>query len=374
MKSRERWEYLARAPKIVWDATVRGRHEFLFDWMPIVVRGMSRRQRLNLLRAGLNLGYRRLLPWGWPLHVQVELTSYCDLECPVCPVGTGQLQRGAKAMDVDLYQRLMKEVGPYLLTASLWAWGEPLLHPRLDRILAITSRYPLASLLSTNGQILNQPRVQKALREQPPAYLIVAIDGLCDQTNAVYRKGARLRPALEGVRALAEWKRRTGAPRPVLHCRFMAMKHNEHELPRLEQFALEHGFDMVSVRSLSVIDSSEEAHRSLIPASKLLRAYHYENGQRLRRDDFVCQHAFTFPSVLADGTVVACEQDFNGLHAYGVFSGQHSFASIWFGKQAAAIREAIVTAPEQFSFCRNCPYAGRESSSCSLYGHALRPD
>ena len=43
----------------------------------------------------------------------------------------------------------------------------------------------------------------------PPTYLIVAIDGLTDETNSVYQ-GARLAPALEGVRALADWKERSG--------------------------------------------------------------------------------------------------------------------------------------------------------------------
>ncbi len=85
---------------------------------------------------------------------------------------------------------------------------------------------------------------------------------------------------------------------------------------------------MVSIRSLSIIDSSETAHRDFIPASSLFQAYQYQGEQRVRRDDFVCQHAFSFPTVLADGTVVACEQDFNGKQPYGVVSAERSFASI----------------------------------------------
>ncbi len=255
-----------------------GKYDFTFDWMPLVVRGLSLRQRINMLRAGLNLGYRRLRPWGWPLHMQIELTSYCNLRCPVCPVGTGELTRGPLAIDVPLFDRLLEEVGPYLLTLSLWAWGEPLLHPNLEQLLAVTRRYPVATLLSTNGQNLNRQRVQEALRREPPFYLIVAIDGLSDETNSVYRKGAKLQPALEGVRALAEWKEKTQSRLPVLHCRFLAMKHNEHELPRLREFAAENQFDMFSVRSLSVIDSSETPHQALLPETNALRAYEYEGG------------------------------------------------------------------------------------------------
>ena len=339
----------------------------------MTVRNMSFAQRVNLLRAGCNLMFRRARPWNWPLNMQIELTSFCNLRCPVCPVGTGELSRGPIAIDLDLFDLLMKEVGPYLMTLSLWAWGEPLLHPQLEDILAIAQRRPFATLLSTNGQNLNQKRVLEAIQKFPPTYLIVATDGLTDATNSVYRKGAMLAPLLEGVQALAKWKKQTGSHLPVLHCRFLAMKHNEHELPALKQFADSHGFDMVSIRSLSIIGSSEKAHKALLTESDRLRPYAYTNGERVHRDDFICQHAFAFPTVLADGTVIACDQDFNGTHAYGVFSSKRSFRRIWFSPEATAIRRIIRDDPNQFSFCSNCPYADRPISSCSLEAFQIRP-
>ena len=373
MRRRERWEYLGRAPRIAWDAIVRGQYRFTFDTMPMVVRGLSWPSRLNLLAAGRNLVYRRPRPWSWPLHMQIELTSFCELECPVCPTGLGELERAASAIDIDLFEQSLREVGPYLLTLSLWAWGEPLLYKNLARALEICARYPMATLLSTNGQNLGAPRVQGALRAHPPTYLIVAIDGLTDETNSVYRKGARLAPALDGVKALADWKRQTGSRFPLLHCRFMAMRQNEHEMPGLRAFAAEAGFDMVSLRGLSIIDSAEEAHRNLVPVDELLRAYRYEHGRRVRRRDFVCQHAFSFPTVLADGTVVACEQDFNGQQAYGVLANGGSFREIWRSERASSVRRTIRDHAGEYSFCRNCPYADRPISSCSFASYAVRP-
>jgi len=374
VRARERLQYLRRAPLDLWNLLVHARHSYTFDWMPMVVRNMSWRQRFNMARAGLNLFHRRTTPWAWPLNMQIELTNYCNLRCPVCPTGNGGLSRKRQAMDVALFERLFDEVGPYLLTAALWAWGEPLLHPQLDKILAIASRYPATILLSTNGQNLDQPFIQECLRKFPPSYLIVAVDGLCDESNATYRQGARLDPVWRGVRELAAWKRNTGAQKPILHFRFIAMKGNEHEIPRIREVAVENGFDMVSIRSLSIIDSEEEqTHRTLLPDEKNLRAYQYSDGQRVRRADFVCQHAFNFPTVLADGTVVACDQDSDGEHAYGRISAVRSFSDVWRGPQAAGVRATVRDNPSQFSFCRNCPLADRTTSSCSLTGYALHP-
>jgi radical SAM protein with 4Fe4S-binding SPASM domain len=373
LRSRERLEYLMRVPKIAAEALFRARYSCTFDWMPMTVRKMSLAQRFNLLRAGSNLLCRRARPLNWPLNMQVELTNFCNIHCPVCPVGTGELARKPMAMDLNLFDRLMKEVGPYLLMLALWAWGEPLLHPEIEGILSIVRQYPAAVLLSTNGQNLNQKRILEAIQKYPPTYLIVAMDGLRDETNSLYRKGARLAPLLEGVQALSQWKQQTGSSLPVLHCRFLAMKHNEHEISELRQFAIGNGFDMVSIRGLSIIDSSEEAHRSLLAESEHLRPYAYRDGMRVHRTDFICQHAFSFPTVLADGTVVACEQDFNATQAFGVFSDQRSFRNIWFGPEAAAIRRVIRDDPYQYSFCRHCPYADRTTSSCSIQAYQLRP-
>ena len=76
-------------------------------------------------------------PWSWPVHMQIELTNYCNLKCPVCPTGIGAINRKPLAMDVSLFEQLMDEVGQYLLTLSLWGWGESILHPQLAKILRI---------------------------------------------------------------------------------------------------------------------------------------------------------------------------------------------------------------------------------------------
>ena len=346
MRASERWELLARAPRTMWSLARHGKHSFDFDRMPMVVRGMSPRQRLNTMRAGLNLAYRRSSPWAWPLNMQFELASHCNLRCPVCPVGTGELNRPAQFMDVDLLERVLAEVGPYLLMAALWAWGEPLLHPELGRVLAIARRYPMTTLISTNGQTLDRSTVQRALQENPPTYLIVALDGLTDETNALFRKGARLAPALAGVRAMAEWKRCSGAQFPILHMRFLAMRHNEHQIPHLREFAADHDFDLVSLRTLSIIDSPDDrAHGALLPELENLRAYSYESGRRARRTDFVCQHAFTFPTMLADGTVVSCEQDYNASRPYGTVTSDMSFERVWFGAAARRSGKSSGTTP-----------------------------
>lgn len=368
MRSHERNRSLLQAPRLVWDVLVRGRYAFVYDRIPITVTGMSAAKRLNLCRSGGNLLYRRLRPWAMPLHMQFELTNYCNLRCPVCPTGTRSVKRRAAAMDVGLFERVMNEVGTYLLTASLWAWGEPLLHPRLEEMLRAGRKHPVTLLLSTNGQTLDDERIQTALLRQPPSHLIVAIDGLTDETNSQFRTGARLKPALDGVRRLAELKRQRSQTLPVLHMRYIVMKHNQHELPRVEAFARENGFDLLSLRTLSVIDteSPDKVHGAFVPEGERWRAYAYDGGERVRRDGFICQEPFWFPTLLADGTVVACEQDYNAQQPFGKVSENVSFANVWRSDKAAEVRRIIRDRAKELSFCRNCPYADRAGTDVSV--------
>jgi radical SAM protein with 4Fe4S-binding SPASM domain len=356
----------------VSDLLLLRRYDFDFDLMPFHLRDLPLVKRLNLLKSGLNLIYRRLRPWSWPINMMIELTNYCNLRCPVCPTGNGEIERPPRAMELELFERLMNEVGPYLITAALFCWGEPLMHPRLSDALRIASKQRVPVRLSTNGQDLGDNRMIRALLDHPPAYLTVAIDGLTNETNSLYRVGADLELVLQGVRSLAEAKRQKGAGLPVLHMRFIAMKHNQHEIPQVRAFAAQHLFDLLTIRSLSIIDGPEGVHRELVPDEEAFRAYAYEGEKRVSRSDFICQEPFIFPTVFADGTVVACEQDFNATASYGRLSEGVSFQDIWFGERAKRIRRAIRDAPESFSFCRNCPFADRSVKTCSL--QAIRLD
>ena len=93
MRLGDRRDYLRQTPKMFWDILFRGHYDFTYDLMPVHTMQMPMMKRLNLLRSGANLVSRRLHPWGWPIHMHIELANYCNLKCEVCPTGIGKLDR-----------------------------------------------------------------------------------------------------------------------------------------------------------------------------------------------------------------------------------------------------------------------------------------
>jgi MoaA/NifB/PqqE/SkfB family radical SAM enzyme len=375
VKHHERLRAFRRTPAHAYRILGEGRYDFTYDQMPISVRGMPWAKRINLIRSGLNLLHRRLRPWSRPLHMQFEFTSFCNLSCPVCPTGNRELDRRMRAMDVGLFRKVYDEVGPYLLTASLWGWGESILHPALRDMLRIASSHDVVTFLSTNGQHLGRDSIMDAILEFPPSYLIVSIDGLTDETNSRFRVGARLEPILRAVRQLAELKKQRNLRLPVLHMRFMVMKHNEHEVPGVASFAAEHGFDMLTLRTLTIIDSDAavQVHTEMVPKAPDYRAFQYDQGERIRKSDYVCMQPFWFPTLFTDGNLVSCEQDFNASQASGKIGDSLSFTDLWNNDVAARVRKTVRDAPENFSFCRNCPAWDRSTTDTSLNANFFNP-
>lgn len=371
MNRKIRKQLLMKAPLTLWDLLVNGRYEFKYDLMPIRLRRLPLKKRINLIKAGFNLFHRKLHPWSRPINMQVELTNFCNLKCPVCPIGTGDLRRNPKAMEPELLERLLDEWGQYLLTIALFAWGEPLLHPQLKQMLSIASRYTIPTRLSTNGQNLNDERVIDALITHPPTYLIVALDGLTDVTNARFRVGATLSPALAGVRRLQELKKKNNQSLPILHMRYIVMKSNQHELPRVKAFAKAHHFDILTIRLLNPRDINDGgSFDQLIPDIKKYDSVKEDTGNEF---GFICDYPFLFPTMLADGTLVACDHDYNGQCPIMVATPDTSFDELWFSKKTSAARKMIRDHPCRQSFCSKCPYPPRETGSCSVEVFILNP-
>jgi radical SAM protein with 4Fe4S-binding SPASM domain len=337
-------------------------YKFNFDMLPLEVERITMAQRINLIKTGFNLLKIPVKPYSYPPYCSIELTNYCNLKCPICPTGAGTIKRKPQAMEVSLFEKAWEELSPTLLVACLWNWGEPLLHPELRSILKITSKSNVATLISTNGQNLDDKKVIRALVDYPPKVLIVALDGITDETNSKFRVRAKLAPALEGVKMLV--KKRKGKY-PILHWRFIVMRHNEHELPELDEFAKLNKFDSYSIRTLSLTEGKSKKHNILKPDNPKYQAYQYKGKAKMKRNDYLCDKIVSFPCVMVNGDVTPCEQDVNASIKYGNIQDE-SFKDIWWGIKAQEIRHQILTDMDKVRFCKGCCFRDRPLNTCSI--------
>lgn len=91
----------------------------------------------------------------------LEITNVCNLSCDFCP-GT---RRPAAFLSPEDFRTLAAKLRPHTEYLYLHLMGEPLLHPRLDAILARAEALGFHVMLTTNGTLLE--RRQNLLLSSP---------------------------------------------------------------------------------------------------------------------------------------------------------------------------------------------------------------
>jgi radical SAM protein with 4Fe4S-binding SPASM domain len=358
--------WLRRLPLLVGA----GRLEFDFDGLPLRARGLSWRQRSNLLKVGVAeaLGCTRMP--GRPPALQIEPTNLCDLSCPLCPTGSSSCGRPAGSMALDTFDRIMAEVGDTLVFALLYGWGEPFLNPHLSQMIAKCTEHGIVTTTSTNGQHLQTVQEARAVVDAGLDGLVIALDGITQETYERYRRGGDVEKVKHCARMVEQAKREAGSERPYTSIRVVVTKRNEHEVEAIRQFAVEIGANMYSSKSVGVLWAMGQTN-DFEPDTPELRRSGADADERSPEALVKCHYPFRQPTIYWDGVVVGCEYDYGFETAWGDINEQ-GFEEIWNSPQAQQLRAAILGHTERPKFCDNCPYTSRTGDTCVIETEELR--
>lgn len=239
--------------------------------------------------------------WGSPepglRRLQLELVNACNYRCPLCRTldKDGVTRR---RLTLDELERVVAPVAGELTAVALYGTrGEPYLHDGLEEAIGWLKRRTRARVeVSTNGSLLTAERARRSL-EAGLDRLIVAVDGLTQDSYARYRVGGRLEQVLAHVRELCRQKRAGGFATEVVF-QLIPMAMNEPELPGLAELAWGLGVDEVRLK----LSQSVARDPALRPAQVSLRAALAPAPQ----DDFPCPFGTDKLYVDPNGDVFPC--------------------------------------------------------------------
>jgi len=336
--------------------------DFVCDLIPFRLEKVPLKKLINwwLLETSIHLKATR--PWGRPTHLTLEPTALCNLRCALCPVTKG-MTRPKGHMDTDLFRRLIDEIGDYLLLIMFWDWGEPLFHPKAYEMIHYAHSRNIKVITSSNGHLLARGDNADKLIKSGLDALIVAVDGITQETYQRYRQDGNLELVLEGIRKVVEKKRILGSPTPLINFRFIVMRHNEHEIPQLKDFARSLGADALTLRTLNPVlnrgQNPDQDNIEMLPRQTRYRRFAYaadDSNLPVRLKDNPCRSPWNNPAIHWDGTVCSCYFDYNGDHPMGDLKTT-SFRSIWYGENFQRFRRAFRRNWEDMPLCGNCSYA-----------------
>src|SRR4051794_14382717 len=167
-----------------------------------------------------------------PHHLQLEVTSACNLACAMCLVSYREpVNRAAGAMPMELFRRLVDGT-PGLARLTLQGLGEPLLQPHLLDMVSYAKGRGIEVGFNTNGMLLTRARADR-LVALGLDWLHVSLDGATAATYESIRSRADFARVGGNLQQLQEAKRAAASDRPRVRVGFVAMRRNVRELPDL---------------------------------------------------------------------------------------------------------------------------------------------
>jgi radical SAM protein with 4Fe4S-binding SPASM domain len=306
----------------------------------------------NLLKAGYSYlrssitGNPEII--GMPVSIGAELTNNCNLHCPHCPSGSGIMARKRGFMNIDLYDRVIKELGPYLHNINLYFQGEPMMNPKFFAF--IRSSKNIKTIVSTNGHFLTEENAEKIVRSGL-SKLIISLDGMDQKTYASYRINGNVETVMNGIRFVAEAKKRINSSLKV-EIQFLVNRFNEHQIISVRKFAKSVNA-FLSLKSMQILDKSSVAE--WLPANNHFRRYRINEGKYVIKSSLPdrCARLWLNPVITWDGKVVPCCFDKNADYVMGDLNND-SFREIWDGPKYRLFRKSILTGRHMIEMCRNC--------------------
>jgi MoaA/NifB/PqqE/SkfB family radical SAM enzyme len=107
--------------------------------------------------ASFARGVRMLASPRRPLLVQLVVTRRCNLSCGYCH----EYDAHSAPVDADLLERRIDHAGALGTLVLTLTGGEPLLHPRLDALVARTAAYGMVCTLISNGYLLTRDWIER---------------------------------------------------------------------------------------------------------------------------------------------------------------------------------------------------------------------
>ncbi|MFN8543116.1 MAG: radical SAM protein [Candidatus Binatia bacterium] len=312
---------------------------------------MTPRRVLNCYLSRIEHGRLRTRLASYPIRLVVEPTNVCNLRCPACFTGDGQVGRARTPLAFDAYERLLAEVGPYLLQIEFCNWGEPLLAKQIVPMIAAAHRYGISTDASTNLSVPLDAAGAEALVASGLDLLGVSLDGARQETYEQYRIGGKIDLVLENCRLLRDAKRRLGSRTPRMVWCFHAFPHNLGDVERAQAMARDLDMDFAASKGWVVGAEWDPSGPWQIPSSPL---------------PFPCLFLWAEAVVNNDGGVSPCcgtfyrEDDMGQLAVTLGAPGARTFREVWNGPRFQAARRlyrdrSAATPEDRQRICYECP-------------------
>lgn len=295
---------------------------------------------------------KQVIIWGKPASISIEPTTSCNLKCPECPTGLGQLKRPKGNISFELFKKTINETKRSINYLMLYFQGEPFLHSDFLNMVRYAEENNIYTCTSTNGHFLDTENSQRII-DSKLSRIIISMDGADDKSYRKYRIGGDFNKVMNGIKTLADLKTKNKSTTPYIIIQSLILSSNENELNEIKKLENIPGINKVSFKTAQFYNY--ENGKSLMPDNSKLSRYKKTNGkykikQKLKNRCWKMWHSLV---ITWDGKVLPCCFDKHSENELGDLNTQ-KLKDIWQSEEYKSFRKKVLRKRKGIEICCNC--------------------
>ena len=282
----------------------------------------------------------------FPSHVDVEISSLCDLNCPMCYTTTEEYKQKVNRalMDFELFKKIIDESAKYnLYSIRLSLRGESFLHPKIFDMIEYAKKQGIKEVSTlTHGGRIDEEKFEK-LVDLKLDWLTISFDGV-GETYEKIRYPLKYDDMIKKIAKFKEIKKQKKSVKPVIKVQTIwpAISNNPKEF-----------YDTFN----NITDQI---------ASNPLIDYLHNDTDILFEENFTCPQLWQRLTIGADGRVMLCANDEMMANQVGDVNDE-SLYDIWHGEKLQKAREIHLKhkGAKEIEPCKHC-YLPRKTTTMSV--------
>lgn len=301
----------------------------------------------NNLKALENYRRKRVFFNHLPSYLWIEPTNHCNLNCIMCPIGSGKIHVKRGFMNIALFKKIIDEVHPHTSAIILAIGGESLLHKDIFEMISYAQEHQVKVSLNTNATLLDRDHAEKLLKSGI-SYISFAFDGFNKNMYEKARRGAEFERTLENIIGFLRIKKERRLKKPYTVLSMLELEVGEFTQEEKTGFIkkFENLIDKIHFREAN-------------SWGNLLKDTQDFTYKRFEGECFPCGRLWNTLGITWNGDVIPCTYNMNHDYVVGnIFDT--SLSDIWNSAKLIELRQAMLYGNylELSPLCENCTVAG----------------
>ena len=308
---------------------------------------LSPSKALNVLRLLYDIKLRRTRVSSKPLFARINPCSVCNLACPGCSIYEDKMNikpyiRPKAMMSMDTFRKIIDSLDDSLLQVVLYDEGEPLLNKNIWEMISYAHNSRIRTVVSTNLSFMMTDDQIDSLLLSGLDYLIVALDGITQETYEKHRQGGNLELVKNNFERIIKRKKSMGKKASTeVEIQFLEFPYSIHEKHAVIDYASRNGADVINC--FLPYDSELADKKSL-------------HGRP--RQYFGCFDIYAVADFDVDGSLYTCDfQEDSGVDAVANINSS-PFMDIWNSDVMSKLRASLQMKGQSLplhAVCAQCP-------------------